>query len=50
MIAYSVSIQYMLAGYSVTFVVLALYVVSLFIRWKNSKRDLRMLAEIQKKP
>jgi hypothetical protein len=29
--------------------VLALYIVSLFIRWRNLKRDLQTLKEIQKK-
>jgi hypothetical protein len=50
MIAYAISIKYMVADYTVIFVVLALYLVSLFVRWKNLKRDLRILNEIQKKP
>jgi hypothetical protein len=49
MIAYAISIKYMVAGYTVIFVVLALYLISLFIRWKHLKRDLRILNEIQKK-
>jgi CcmD family protein len=49
MIAYAISIKYMVAGYTVIFIVLALYLISLFVRWKNLKRDLRILNEIQKK-
>ncbi len=49
MIAYVTSIKYMLAGYAVILTVLALYIVSLFIRWRNLKRDLQTLKEIQKK-
>ncbi|MBE3039305.1 MAG: hypothetical protein IMZ62_10900 [Chloroflexi bacterium] len=49
MIEYATSIKYMLAGYAVILTVLALYIVSLFIRWRNLKRDLQTLKEIQKK-
>ena len=49
MIEYATSIKYMLAGYAVILTVLALYVISLFIRWRNLKRDLHTLKEIQKK-
>jgi len=49
MIEYAISINYMLAGYAVILSVLALYIVSLFIRWRNLKRDLQTLNEIQKK-
>jgi hypothetical protein len=49
MIAYATSIKYMLAGYALILIVLALYLVSLFIRWRNLKRDLQTLKEIQKK-
>jgi CcmD family protein len=49
MIAYAISIKYMVTGYAVIFIVLALYLASLFVRWKNLKRDLRILNEIQKK-
>ncbi|MCX6035654.1 MAG: hypothetical protein NTV38_11865 [Chloroflexi bacterium] len=49
MIEYAISIKYMLAGYAVILSVLALYIVSLFIRWRNLKRDLQTLNEIQKK-
>jgi len=43
MIAYAISIKYMVTGYAVIFIVLALYLASLFVRWKNLKRDLRIL-------
>ncbi len=48
MITYAISIRYMIAGYSVIFIVLALYLASLSIRWKNLKRDLQILNDIQK--
>jgi hypothetical protein len=50
MIEYAVSIKYMIAGYTVIFIILALYLGSLFVRWKKLKRDFLMLAEIQKRP
>ena len=46
MIPYDISIKYMTAGYIVIFVVLALYLTSLFIRWRNLKRDLQTLEEL----
>ena len=49
MIEYAISIKYMLAGYTVILTVLALYIISLFIRWRNLKRDLQTLKEIQNK-
>jgi hypothetical protein len=49
MIAYAISIKYMVAGYTVIFVVLALYLACLFTRWKNLKRDWQKLSEIQKR-
>mgnify|MGYP001370450972 CR=1 FL=1 len=49
MLEYAVSIKYMLAGYAVIFIVLTLYLISLFIRWHNLKRDFQTLKEIQEK-
>jgi hypothetical protein len=49
MIEYATSIKYMLAGYTVVLTVLALYIISLFIRWRNLKKDLQTLKEIQNK-
>jgi len=50
MIAYAISIKYMLAGYAVIFIVLTIYLVSLFMRWKRLKHDLQMLENLQKHP
>ena len=50
MIPYAISIKYMLAGYIVILSVLAIYLVSLIIRWKNLKRDQQTLIELHKKP
>jgi len=49
MLGYAISIKYMLTGYAVILVVLAIYVVSLFVRWLNLKRELHSLEEINKK-
>lgn len=40
--------NYMIAGYTVFFTVAAIYLLSLFMRWRNLKRDLSMLEEMQK--
>jgi hypothetical protein len=40
--------QYMVAGYAISFGVMILYVVSLFIRSRNLKRDMSMLEEMDK--
>jgi hypothetical protein len=39
---------YMIAGYVIFFVVMAVYLASLFIRWRNLNQDLRMLEELEK--
>ena len=39
---------YMVAGYAIAFGVMLIYVVSLFIRSRNLKRDLTMLEEMDK--
>lgn len=49
MIPYDISIKYMIAGYCVILIVLAVYLASYFVRWKNLKRDLKTLQEIEKK-
>ncbi len=46
MIPYEVSIKYMLAGYVVILLVLTTYLISLVVRWKNLKRELQTLQEI----
>ena len=48
MIAYAISIKYMIAGYTAIFLVLGAYLVSLFLRWRKLKQDLRILEEMQK--
>ncbi len=40
--------NYMIAGYAVIFGVMALYLVSLVVRWRNSLRDLEMLQGLDK--
>jgi hypothetical protein len=49
MIPYALSIKYMVAGYSVIFFVLAVYLTSLILRWRNLKRDLQILKDIHDK-
>jgi CcmD family protein len=41
--------RYMVAGYSVIFSVMLLYVVSLIVRRHNLKRDLEILDEMEPK-
>jgi hypothetical protein len=48
MIAYVTSIKYMLSGYAVILTVLALYLISLFVRWHNLQRDLKTLKDIKR--
>ncbi len=39
---------YMIAGYAVVFIVMGLYVVSLYLRNRNLNRDVEMLEELDK--
>jgi hypothetical protein len=39
---------YMIAGYAITFIVMAIYVASLYLRTRNLKQDMTMLEEIDK--
>ena len=41
--------RYMIAGYSVIFSVIFLYIVSIFIRRRNLQRDLEILIEMEVK-
>ncbi len=41
--------RYMVAGYSVIFSVIFLYIVSLIVRRRNLKRDLAILDEMEPK-
>ena len=38
---------YMIAGYAAAFIILAIYVASLYLRNRNLNRDMEMLAEMQ---
>jgi len=48
MIPYAVSIKYMLAGFTAIFLVLVIYLISLFVRWRRLKRDLQTFEELEK--
>jgi hypothetical protein len=39
---------YMIAGYIITFVVMGLYVASIFLRDRNLKQDMTLLEEMDK--
>lgn len=39
---------YMIAGYAIAFIVMGLYVFSLYLRNRNLKQDLTMLEEVEK--
>jgi hypothetical protein len=39
---------YMIAGYTLFFIVAAIYTVSLLVRWHNLHQDLTMLESIEK--
>jgi hypothetical protein len=43
------TLNYMIAGYTVVFVVLIIYLASLVIRFRNLKQDEAMLEEIEQK-
>jgi len=38
---------YLIGGYAVFFSVIAIYLISLIVRWSNLKRDLRTLEELE---
>ena len=42
--------NYMIFGYTVIFGVMAIYLVSLFLRRRNLQRDLEVLEELENKP
>jgi hypothetical protein len=48
MLEYATSLKYMFAGYAVILIVLAFYILSLLVRWRNLKRDFQTLKDIQK--
>ncbi len=41
--------SYMIGGYAVIFSVMLVYIISIFVRRRNLKRDLNTLAEIESK-
>ena len=40
--------EYMIAGYTIAFAIMLVYVASLFIRYRNLNRDLSLLEEMDK--
>lgn len=42
------TLNYMIMGYAVIFTVIAVYLISLAVRWRNLKQDEAMLAELEK--
>lgn len=40
---------YMIAGYAVIFTVLLVYLISMFVRWRNLRQEEEILREIDKK-
>ena len=43
------TLNYMIAGYAVIFIVLSIYLASLVIRFRNLRQDEAMLEEIDKR-
>jgi hypothetical protein len=43
-----VSKNYMIAGYIVFITIPAAYIASLYFRWRNLKKDIKTIKEIQK--
>ncbi len=39
---------YMIAGYASAFIILAIYVASIYLRQRNLNQDMEMLAEMEK--
>jgi hypothetical protein len=40
--------EYMIAGYIISFVVMGLYLASIYVRSRNLRQDMSMLEEIEK--
>ena len=38
---------YMIAGYAVAFIVMGIYVLSMYVRWRNLRRDVEMLNSLE---
>ncbi|HWQ03825.1 MAG TPA: hypothetical protein VN452_00560 [Longilinea sp.] len=43
------TLTYMIAGYSVIFGIMAIYLVSLIVRWNNLRKDEELLKDLEKK-
>jgi uncharacterized membrane protein YdbT with pleckstrin-like domain len=41
--------NYMIAGYTVIFGVMLVYLISLVVRWRNLKQDAQVLKELEEK-
>ncbi len=41
------TLNYMIAGYVVIFVILIIYLISLVVRWRSLRRDEEMLEQIE---
>jgi hypothetical protein len=41
--------RYMIAGYGVIFIIILIYIISIFIRHRNLKHDLETLDELENK-
>jgi hypothetical protein len=39
---------YMIAGYVIFFIIAAIYIISLLVRWRNLNQDMTMLEAIEK--
>ncbi len=50
MIPYATSIKYMIGGYAAIFIMMALYLISLVVRWRKMKRDREMLESLKDSP
>ncbi len=50
MIPYATSIKYMVGGYSAIFIMMAIYLISLVLRWRRTKRDLQLLETMKDNP
>ncbi len=50
MIPYATSIKYMIGGYAAIFLMLAVYLISLVVRWRKMKRDREMLESLKTQP
>ncbi len=48
MLDHTISMEYMLGGYGAFTVLFVAYLVSLIVRWRNTKRSLHSLDDIRK--